>query len=568
MWGCWTVSFLLGYFFIRPTQSPPVSQKNLSFTGEFAFEKMKELSFKFPYRIPENENLNRSTDWVAQEFKSLGYEPHEHRFQQRLYQVTYTDLKNIWAEKKGTQHPEDIILICAHVDISEKTKYGSMDDASGIGIIFELAKILQKENTSRTVLFLVSNSEERGAFWGARSFIRDFDRIQQVKAALILDFVAPRKQAGIIPVQDGLFQGFTPIWLRQLSRESILSSGSLLVDEPIHILEYVQRAIASPPSDHGVFIEKGIPALNWVGKTAEFPNEMKTVHHTLEDNPDNMQLDSFLTYGRAVERLMRSLDELSVIPKEGTLNHDLKLTENRYLPGAVVKWIQVLLFLPFFIFSFLYPRNLHLSKKPLYRTPEFQDEFKSIAFWFLVFLSAFGVMKTFPYFNLLPFYEMHPGAGKSDIQASISPVAFFGGVGLSFLFYWIWKRAFAFSTQVHNPSYRLAAVITVFAITCLTSFLDNSFAATLYLLVAAYFWTLAILTYSKRKKKRAYFLIFGGLMPLVTIDTVVGILYQNPYVFYYTIIGTIYSCFSIWTAPLALGFFISLYRLIWIVRKS
>ena len=174
------------------------------------------------------------------------------RFSEVIAGKRYTDLENVFAIKRGTKHPDEIIAVAAHYDITDTTVEGAMDDGSGIGIVLELARVFSKEPTDRTLLFLATDSEEFGAFLGRSLFAKDFADAQKIVAVANFDFVAPEKQTKILTLCDGLKNGYTPLWLRELALDSLRSVTQGTQTEILDMtgpLEFIERALQIPPAE-------------------------------------------------------------------------------------------------------------------------------------------------------------------------------------------------------------------------------------------------------------------------------------------------------------------------------
>lgn len=69
-------------------------------------------------------------------------------------------------ELKGTNFPDDIVIICAHLDstspVPDTLAPGADDDASGTAAVMEAARILARQPTDYTVRFIAFTGEEQG----------------------------------------------------------------------------------------------------------------------------------------------------------------------------------------------------------------------------------------------------------------------------------------------------------------------------------------------------------------------------------------------------------------------
>ena len=555
-------------FSIQPLPHLPLSTEPLHFSGELAFQKMVALSEDFPFRVQGHANLERSGEWIANEFRSYGYEPQTQIFEERVLDTVYTDLKNIWAEKRGRTRPDEIILISAHFDISEKTKYGAMDDASGVGVMLELAKIFAHTELDRTVLFLASNAEELGAHWGARAFITQFERLPQVKAMLSFDFVAPFDQVGITILQDGEKRGWTPLWFRQLAIDSIATIPGYRPDDLEHLLEYILRAGRHPAADHGVFLRAGIPAMNWTGYTAEFPRELVEVHHTLKDRFDVMKPASVRDFGRAAEKLIRSISELTTIPHESTEGNNFKMTRHSYLPDFFVTLLQWVIFLPFWVFCIA-----EFWKTPGLRSKNgsaLRRELKSIFLWLSGVMLLDSLLRLFPSLHILPYFEMQPGSSKSDVTRNLNPVilitvtAFLTGFAffLRRLDHSLGRLSTRYATTIADIKNQTLGQLGVFAILSILGLYLNPFAASLYLSFPAYLWLVMYQRINTASRRTLLGLTAAGLIPFLIVCLILAVVYHNPLVFYYLTLCSVYGLYDNSTMVVALGALVIFFRMI------
>src|SRR6185437_11480830 len=212
---------------LKKVETPPLDESPLKFSQQQAFDYMKELSAGFPNRTTWSDERKKAGEWIKKQFRDLGYQPQSQYFSEVIAGKRYTDLENIYAEKRGTRFPNQIIVVSAHYDVVDTTVEGAMDDGSGIGVVLELARVFAHEKTQRTIIFMAADSEEYGALWGSRAFVNGFDRAKDIIAEENFDFVAPRKQTKILTLCDGLKTGYTPLWLREIALGSIRAVGGV-----------------------------------------------------------------------------------------------------------------------------------------------------------------------------------------------------------------------------------------------------------------------------------------------------------------------------------------------------
>jgi Peptidase family M28 len=115
---------------------------------------VNKLSVEFHPRDYTNlDNLNRSADYIAAEFKVLGLEVVE-----QPYTVDGVSYRNIIA-KLGPDSKK-LIVIGAHYDTAGDHNPGADDNASGVAGLLELAKLLSKEKLQHRVELVAWTLEE------------------------------------------------------------------------------------------------------------------------------------------------------------------------------------------------------------------------------------------------------------------------------------------------------------------------------------------------------------------------------------------------------------------------
>jgi flagellar biogenesis protein FliO len=550
---------------LRKIDRLPLSPAPLQFSGQRAWESMRDLAKGFPNRVTWDDSRRKAATWLKNQFKQMGYTPRGMQFSEVIAGRQYNDLENIYVEKKGTTRPDEIIVAMAHYDITDTTVEGAMDDASGVGVVLELARIFAREQTERTVLFLLTDSEEFGAFWGARMFTQLYPRADKIVAAMNFDFVAPEKQVAILTLCDGLKDGFTPLWLRELALDSLRSLGAdFEARDFTNLMEFFERAMLIPAADHGPFLAAGIPAFNWVGQMENFGYEMAHYHHTKHDVVEAMRPESFHDYGRGAERLLRSLDELPKIPENFRENRYWKLSQHFYVHGGVSTILHILAFIPFLAYSLARFRGA-LRGRPRERLRAvFKNEAKNLAIVLASLLLGYVVVLLLPALRVITQYEVFPATQKSAILYTpnlLAMILVFACIGAVF---WALHRTFredhdlTADTEVRHAFHGafLAAIIFL-------AFLKNSYLGSLLLLPPAYFWM--TLRASRRPADRVLngLLLAGGGITFVTMTAVMSTVFHVGVVYWYLFLSTAYGLFSAYAVVLffmALSVMIRLFR--------
>jgi len=551
--GCATLAIALFALGFHKIERYPISPKPLEFVAERAHRDMTTISKSFPNRTPWSESRKKAALWLKGQFRSMGYEPQGQTFSEVIEGKLYTDLENVFAIKRGTKYPDEIIAVAAHYDITDTTVEGAMDDASGVGVVLELARIFADEPTDRTLLFLATDSEEFGAFWGAREFSRLHPEAHKIVAVANFDFVASGKQKSILMLCDGLRKGYTPLWIRELALDSLRSIGGFEAVDFTNFMEFIERALLIPPSDHGAFLEAGVPAFNWVGQNEDFTGQMAHIHHTHADVAEAMEVESFRQYGSAAERFVRSLDLVAKLPTNHKDGNYWKITKDRWLDGPTTFIIHLLFFIPFVVYSIT--RSLETTAK--YTREEMisgiKNEAKNVSLLVGALLAGYLILQFLPELKIITKYEVFPATQKSEILYRPDLLAMGGVIGMTILIAWGLSRIFA---DLHEDEaghleirHAFHGVLLTFII--FLAFLQNSYLAVLLLVPPAYSW-MALRTQRTRKARILNLaLLFGGIITFLVMTAVMSSIFHIGFVPWYLFLGTSYGLISAYTVTLA-----------------
>lgn len=542
---CGLLSIIVIGLSLQRIEPLPLNHDPLVFDGQRAWSWMRTLSKDFPGRTTWSDARKRAAVWLKSEFKGMGYEPKGMNFSEVIAGKHYDDLENVYAEKRGKKHPDEIVVVMAHYDITDTTKEGAMDDASGVGVVLELARIFSKLETDRTILFLATDSEEFGAFWGARAFARQFDRADQIVGAASFDFVSPYDQTKILTLCDGLQHGFTPLWLRELALNSVRSASGIQALDLDGLIEYAVRALLIPPSDHGAFLKAGIPAFNWVGQNDAFGSVMARIHHTEEDVAEKLKPESFTSYGRAAERFVRSIDALPRIPENPRHSDYWKIGPTVYMGGLGVRILQILAFFPFLAFSGAKFGRI-VRKRPRARIlGVFKNEAKGIGILLGSLLLGYAILLLLPSLKIITQYEVFPATQKSSILYNPNFLAMILVGGAVLAVYTLFRRVFRDpQDSVGQVEIRQSLHAFFLAIIIAIGMVMNSFLASLFLIPPAYFWTAVRSRKGVESRLLNALFLLGGAVTLVGIAIAMSLIFHVGVFYWYVFLAVAYGLIS------------------------
>ncbi|PTL77000.1 peptidase M28 [Vitiosangium sp. GDMCC 1.1324] len=240
-------------------------------------------------------NLTRelSRRLVRERFESLGYSVTTHDTEDARFPTS-----NVIAELRGTEHPDEVVVIGAHYDAFFS---GADDNSSGVAAMLEMARLASGKRFARTVRFVGFDLEELGLV-GSTRYVQTHPG-ERIVASIVFDCIGyrdatPGAQQGLpgFPVPTtGDFIAAIANEQSRASLEELYTLGSRLKDGLVRGV--VMPNDGSGPasgnlmrSDHAPFWLAGQSAL-FLTDTANFRNP--NYHHDT-DVPSTLDAD-FLT---------------------------------------------------------------------------------------------------------------------------------------------------------------------------------------------------------------------------------------------------------------------------------
>jgi carboxypeptidase Q len=176
---------------------------------------------------------------------------------------------NVIADLKGSEHPEQVVIVSGHLD-SWDLGTGAIDDAAGIAVAMESAKILQKLHLrpKRTLRVIAWMDEETGGA-GSQSYAKDHQsEFQRHVAAIECDTGAAHPLGFETRISTGAAELLRPVL-------SALDSIGATAIEPSNY---------PPGADIARMSEAGVPALGVLQDGRTYFN----YHHTAADTLDKI----------------------------------------------------------------------------------------------------------------------------------------------------------------------------------------------------------------------------------------------------------------------------------------
>lgn len=184
------------------------------------------------------------------------------------------EVYNTVAEIRGTEKPDEIILLGAHLD-SWDLGQGTTDNGTGSMVVLEVARAMQKLDLKpkRTIRFVLFSGEEQGLV-GSRKYVEAHkDELAKFSAILVHDTGTGRVQAigmhGNYAAREVMDRVISPLRTVGLSENSMRRSMG---------------------TDHASFNEVGVPGFYCIQDPAEY----RKTHHTQSDTFDKAWKDDLV----------------------------------------------------------------------------------------------------------------------------------------------------------------------------------------------------------------------------------------------------------------------------------
>lgn len=271
-----------------PEPSPTASPTARPFDGEAAITTVRTLA-GFGPREATGEAFDRAADHVRQELSGWGYSVSTQEFEVPAgdswgVAVPAGTSYNLIADPPGFTPDEPHVVIGAHLDTVPQSP-GAEDNASGVAVTLELARMTAEQPASLPVRFIIFGAEEpRGPgddlhHFGSTAHATGPDR-GEIRAMVSLDRVGVPAEA--VPVAYG-------------------GSGSAEVRDALADHAPVPVSLGeNTTSDHWSYEKAGVPA----ARLGSVPFEG---YHTPDDLPDAVDAEQLTRTAQVVWAWLRAL---------------------------------------------------------------------------------------------------------------------------------------------------------------------------------------------------------------------------------------------------------------------
>lgn len=188
---------------------------------------------------------------------------------------------NIIAEKKGSFLSDEVILVMAHIDSVMANFAGADDNASGMAVLMEMARLVSSYPNRHTIRFLITNAEEKGLL-GSKDYVNKLveqNKIKNLTLAINMDMVGYNS--------DNVVELETNPEFESMARWYADLAGS-------YTKLKTKITLGAWGSDHVPFLNQGVPSIltieNWETRTP--------CYHLKCDKPETLNYDYAAEIGK------------------------------------------------------------------------------------------------------------------------------------------------------------------------------------------------------------------------------------------------------------------------------
>jgi hypothetical protein len=257
-----------------------------------------------PYRLTtrytySDEPIAKATQYVYEHLQALGYDVRYHD-----YTLWGYALRNVIGEKRGLVHPDQIVLLTAHLD-SRAADWphdpapGADDNGSGAAALMAAADLLAVLDFDYTIRIVFFTGEEQGMY-GSYYYARDVaDAEEDILGVLNLDMIAWDAEAG----PDIDLHSHTPSV--EDDSDALAELFAAVID--VYGLALEPQIVESGArfSDHSRFWDRGYAAVLAIedyynpSEGPYEPRDWNPNYHKTSDRLSTLNLTYFREYARA-----------------------------------------------------------------------------------------------------------------------------------------------------------------------------------------------------------------------------------------------------------------------------
>ena len=450
----------------------------VDFNSDSAFLTTRILSEGFDNRVTGSDGARYAATFLAARFGTLGLKASIQEFpivvKDRLLQG-----RNVIGVSEGTL-PGTIVLV-AHYDGQPTSDQSAGDNASGVGSMLELARVLERRGHRHTIAYVATDAEEWGLV-GAQTYVGSLRDPDQIIAAISLDHVENGVGKAVRINGEGQDDDdYAPVWLRRASADAYAAGGVRTTDIGT-LEELIHRVLGVTLSDQGPFIDAEVPAVD-LDVESRRPEYASFLYHTPGDRWETLRPQSFALLGGGAERLVLALD---AAPAPHGPVHYLGLGDARMVRGFWILLAALALFVPLAFAT--WEAWAAALADPASRTAV-RSELVRAGGWWLTGIAGLLALWATVATGMLPAYQASPATVRDPLLYStrwlpiVTTLLIMVLVGV--LLNSLRKRA---GLVVSHPLAGRAAALSTLVVVVALTLVHNPFAAVWLLVLPAWLW--------------------------------------------------------------------------------
>jgi Zn-dependent M28 family amino/carboxypeptidase len=160
------------------TPEPQTELKKVNVAPQVSTDRLLTHIQKLDFQRYTTTERSLTRTYITTELTKLGWKPKLEKFSEGV---------NIFAERPGTNKAAKAIIVGAHYDTVALSP-GADDNASGVAVVLEVARLLGSRPTLRTLQLAFFDKEEAGLL-GSQAFVSKKARLQNLGGAIVMDMV-------------------------------------------------------------------------------------------------------------------------------------------------------------------------------------------------------------------------------------------------------------------------------------------------------------------------------------------------------------------------------------------
>ncbi len=490
---------LLALALVRPTPAYTFAAVEPRFDARRALTDTLQLQTEFPDRMVGSAGSLAAREWLAARFDEAGLPAQRLPFTVTVATRAVGGAQIYAIAPPGPGGAEgEIVLVTANYDTAPG---GGQDNAAGLAVVLELARLFAEEPHRRTFLFMASDSREAGLAWGAKHFSERYRDAGRIVAALDLPVLEPDcsvpGNGGVRLDSAGFHAGYAPLWLRLAGRHAAERAG-LPLSAALGEFELIERAFPFRMTDGGMLLRTGIPAIAF--------------SHALDGRCGPPPAGELLRLGSAAEHWLRAVDALDTIPPY--LPGDFRVDQTRYIPMWAADILPVVVFLPLGLATLFAWRN----ERP--RLDGLKPELFACLGVLVAGLDGYAVAYSLVNLGLLPHYEWFPARPGDPLltePAGWAALIIYGTVAVFGWFIFGQIRGWGRLADRLEIPHRRVTLLVVFSALVFFFVQINAYAVALLLGPAAYSWVWIEPRATRWGRLLNLWLALGGALPMAGV---------------------------------------------------